>query len=459
MRRYIGSIVNSTQVPFFLSSDFNMPARYSPEISQETLYRLWHGGQDGRLSAWEVAKALGLREASKEVNGGIVLLPWIAARTTKIGGGHPSTQSLYELFAKVDADAGWHPGKHSGAKRGPKPLFTSAKRRAVASSMMARKHNKGEDPSVEAAILNCPQATMNPKTKKPFSDTTIRDVFTSECYDFDPEHPWRFQNTLQKVFLPDGLKQHRCSMSRHLKQDGPAANWWASEVVWFDPCASIIPGSEKQWVQMRQALKGRKRYISNNAKLYSPNMPAAPTALKQTQWAGTKVNWFMVLTRGVVHVEVMPPEWTLNGEGVAEFVERLPKVLSKMLGDSARWPRHVFTDRGTGLYNPQGRVVLAYEGALRRNGFHLYWGPDASQQSPDMGDMLLHETAVSWFRNVMRKFKPDVLPWEETQAQWAVRARKAVAWVNAEYDVAGLCREFPSRLQHVIDGEGERLRK
>ena len=436
-----------------------MPQRYTPVASQEHLQRLWHGGQEGRLSAWQVAKALGLREGSKEVHGGAVNLPWVAERLSKIGGGSPSTQSLHELFAKIDDDPEWFPGKHTGAKRGPKPLFTKPKRRCVALSMMARKHNHGEEPCVEAAILNCEKATMNPKTKKPFCDKTIRDVFTTECYDFDPEHPWRFQNTLQKVFLPDLLKEHRLAMARYLQRYGQAANWWASEIVWFDPCASIIPGSEKQWLQMRQALKGRKRFISDNAKLYSPNLPAAPTALKQRQWAGNKVNWFMVLTRGVIHVEVMPVDWTLDGRGLAAFVERLPQILSKMLGQGARLPRTVFTDRGTGLYNPQGKVVHAYADAIRRKKFHLFWGPDATRQSPDMGDVLLHETAVSWFRNVLRRSKPEVLPWEETQTQWARRASKAVAFVNKEYDVAGLCREFPSRIQDVADGLGERLGK
>ena len=140
---------------------------------------------------------------------------------------------------------------------------------------MARKHDKGDEPTVEAAI--------NPKTKRPFCDKTIQDVFVTECYDFDPEHPWRFQNTLQKVFLPEDLKAHRFAMSGYLQRHGPAANWWASEVVWFEPCAFIIPGTERQWLQMRQALKGKKRYFSDNAKLYSPSLPAAPTAWKQIQ--------------------------------------------------------------------------------------------------------------------------------------------------------------------------------
>ena len=141
-----------------------MPQSYTPVLSQDALRRLWHGGQEGRLSAWEVAKALGLREASKELHDGTLNLPWVAQRLKKIGGGRPSTAGLLQLYAKIDADPDWFPGKHTGAKRGPKPLFNSAKRRCVAESMMAQKRNRGEDPSVEAAILNCPKATMNPKT-------------------------------------------------------------------------------------------------------------------------------------------------------------------------------------------------------------------------------------------------------------------------------------------------------
>jgi hypothetical protein len=59
----------------------------------------------------------------------------------------------------------------------------------------------------------------------------------------------------------------------------------------------------------------------------------------------------------------------------------------------------------------------------------------------------------------MKKEKPEVLPWQETQAQWAKRARRVVARINKDYDVAGLCGEFPQRLQDVVDGRGERLKK
>ena len=430
-----------------------------PSIQQEALRTSWRSAQKGRLCAWEVAKAVGLREASKEIHNGVPNIPWIAARVTKVGGGHPTRMSLHELFAQLDADPEWFPGKQADATRGRKPLFNRRKRRCVALSAMAAKRHKGEEPCVDAVLHACPAATWNPETRKPFCDRTIRGVFTTACYDFEPDHPWKFQTALQKVFLPGKVKQHRWDMAKYLLRysEGPA--WWAQHVVWFDPCATIIPGSQKQYDQMRQALKGSKRYISDDAKLYSPNLQGPPTALKQKQWEGKKVNWFMVVARGVVHVEVMPPNWALNGHGLASFVKRLPHILRKMLGPCALLPRHIFTDRGTGMYNPVGKVVQLYAAAVKKAGFNLHWGPDASRQSPDMGDILLHETAVAWLRKRMKAEKPQVLPWEETQDQWATRARQAVCHINANHDVAGLCREFPSRLQSVVETQGGRLRK
>ena len=103
--------------------------------------------------------------------------------------------------------------------------------------------------------------------------------------------------------------------------------------------------------------------------------------------------------------------------------------------------------------------MAKYEAAVKEAGFKVYWGPDATRQSPDMGDLLLHETVVAWFRQRMKVEKPAVVPWEETQAQWIQRARRVVKYINENYDVAALCREFPHRLQKVVDGEGERLRK
>ena len=178
----------------------------------------------------------------------------------KVGGGHPGRSALSQFFKLVDSDKDWYPGKHTGAKRGPKPLLTPLKRRCIASAAMVSKKQRGKEPCVAAVVHACPRATLNPSTAMPFCDKTIRKVFTEDCYDFTPEHPWKFQLPLQKVFLPDSVKAHRLTMAKHLLESGPTAAWWKQHIVWFDPCSSILPGSQKQYDQMRQACKGRRRY-------------------------------------------------------------------------------------------------------------------------------------------------------------------------------------------------------
>ena len=104
-------------------------------------------------------------------------------------------------------------------------------------------------------------------------------------------------------------------------------------------------------------------------------------------------------------------------------------------------------------------AVRAYSAAVKAAGFKLFWGDDASQQSPDMPDLLLHETAVAWFRRKLSKQRPVCAPWEETQAQWTARARQVVAFINDSYRVDRLCKQFPGRFRACKDSDGERLGK
>jgi hypothetical protein len=82
-------------------------------MDQEQMRAYWRSAPAGRLCPWEQAKALALREVYKKLNDGEPpKLDWIAARVTKVGGGHPERGSLSEFFAKVDEDPDWFPGKH-----------------------------------------------------------------------------------------------------------------------------------------------------------------------------------------------------------------------------------------------------------------------------------------------------------------------------------------------------------
>ena len=54
----------------------------------------------------------------------------------------------------------------------------------------------------------------------------------------------------------------------------------------------------------------------------------------------------------------------------------------------------------------------------------------------------------AWFRKKMKALRPEVVPWP----------RQAVREMSRNYDVAGLCREFPERLAAVRDGDGNGFR-
>ena len=111
------------------------------------------------------------------------------------------------------------------------------------------------------------------------------------------------------------------------------------------------------------------------------------------------------------------------------------------------------------MYSPGGLIVGRFEAAMKESGMKTFWGPDAAMQSPDMPDLLLHETAVALFRKGMRSEKPCVAPWKETQAQWTERATRVVGWMNNLCDLKALCHEFPQRLVAVQNAEGDRLKK
>ena len=61
------------------------------------LKTLWKQGSKGGLNAWEQAKALAFREASKEAFDGQVRLGWACGKLTKKGGGCPKKGSLVVL--------------------------------------------------------------------------------------------------------------------------------------------------------------------------------------------------------------------------------------------------------------------------------------------------------------------------------------------------------------------------
>ena len=93
---------------------------------------------------------------------------------------------------------------------------------------------RGDEPTAEDMIQRCPVSTTNPTTGKPFDLKLIRKVFSTDCYDLDPENPWRYQTKSKKVFLPDDVVQHRLEMCR----------WFLSGLCSPPPGSSITSSGE-----------------------------------------------------------------------------------------------------------------------------------------------------------------------------------------------------------------------
>ena len=138
----------------------------------------------------------------------------------------------------------------------------------------------------------------------------------------------------------------------------------------------------------------------------SQNLGGSPTADKQCSFGDTRVFFFVALTRGVFGVKVFLPETQFPGEtpgGARTIVNHLPGLLRKMLGSGAKLPRTIFSDRGPGFYHRRwGTITGDYASACRSVGCTPWAGSNSKEgpraQPPDIGDVLLHETAVSWLR-------------------------------------------------------------
>ena len=68
----------------------------------------------------------------------------------------------------------------------------------------------------------------------------------------------------------------------------------------------------------------------------------------------------------------------------------------------------------------------------------------------------LHENAMAWLRSRLAKTLPKTC-WTESVEDYHKRRKAACTYINANYDVEGLCQDLPHRLQILVDNEGDRI--
>ena len=148
----------------------------------------WIGGKTESLPPVEQAKVWAL-DTLQQKFGVDLSNSEIAALVYKVPaeGGElqpPTKQAIFGLRQLFARDPAWYPGKttEEARKRGPKPQFTSHKRRCVAQAAMSLKAS-GLEPSVSGVVQRCPEAAVNPRTQAPFTDKYILQVFRTHCHD------------------------------------------------------------------------------------------------------------------------------------------------------------------------------------------------------------------------------------------------------------------------------------
>lgn len=85
-------------------------------------------------------------------------------------------------------------------------------------------------------------------------------------------------------------------------------------------------------------------------------------------------------------------------------------------------------------------------------------GQDASLQPGYLQELMLHETAMAWVRERLKKTVPQ-RPWEESVEAYGRRLKEVAAYINCQYNVDGLCRHLPDRVAMLRSAKGDRIPK
>jgi hypothetical protein len=223
-------------------------------------------------------------------------------------------------------------GKDEQVNRpGPKRKFNGQNRQCIKRAAEAMKA-EGLEPTVDAVRERATKATVNPDTGEFYDKKLILDVFKNDCYDPGARHPWGHLTPISKAALSPTQILARFQYSKDELELGHDAAWYHRNCVWVDPNFTILTDEPRAIFDEKQATKGKqkKRWCSPDKRYSSRNLRASSYAVKQTRYGDRKVWWHTVVSRGVVHFEVMGADWD-QMTGQPEFIDRLERILHRTL--------------------------------------------------------------------------------------------------------------------------------
>lgn len=435
--------------------------------AQEELRAAWLGAPEGKLCGREQAKAWALREIwNDDEKGPYGMCTFIAKRVrkTKKGkptGAHPSSEAITQFFEKVDGDPDWFPAKHTDTARGPKRVLDEGWKKSAAIRAAKRIQRDEGEVTYSSMIAACPKALINPATGEAVDKKVVFTLFREELYD-DPNNPddkWDHRPRLSREALDPDQIAKRWNWGKYMAGLAHTGAWYFLNLVWVDLCCSILPRTQKKATEQTRARKAGRFWGSKSSQQHSTNLRGPRRAIKMKSSDTIKV-WFVpVLSRGKLHLELLPDNFPGETEtGARIMVAKIRAILNvRFPGDNA--PKVLFTDRGNGFYESySGNITDGYREALREHGLKAFMRSDASIQPGALQELMLHETAMAWVR---QRLKRTVVkePWHESIEAYGTRLKGVAAYINANYDVNGLCRGLPYRVAEVVRRKGDRLPK
>jgi hypothetical protein len=441
--------------------------------------------QTGRLPPWEVAKACAYSTVIAHVGEMLDRDPheflgkrvdeFIAEQLTLVGGGHPQGRAVRTLVAK-HSGGDYYPGKPRENPGGRPHVITEHQKQEIARAAMDLKKRK-LDPSPALVRAKLPRLTVNRTTGKPISDEFIRGIFKDRCYDETEDDPWRWLPNPSKDYLTDAMKENRVTTAEYVLNTFPAAAWVTHVSV--DPCSTLLARTPARLEEQQLASMGKIKWRSKGSTNKGTSTRAPSTTNTQKGSNTLQVFWTPVFARGKIAIYVCDPDAnncdapsTLNKSGpLACFVR---KVLPELLGDMKQrhgWnsiPRVLVHDKASYMVNTATQQLnQVFGGALSEAGFRSWTGPQgASTQwlASHLGDVYLHETAISHIRRLLRE-KFVCLRVGETSPQFKQRMNKVQDYMNSEEfarepdgrGLPGLAKDLRARCEQLLDKKGERL--
>ena len=333
------------------------------------------------------------------------------------------------------------------------------------------------NPSPALVRAKLPRLAMNRTTGKPISDEFIRAVFKDRCYDETEDDPWQWLPNPSKDYLTDTMKEKRVATAKYILDTFHAGSWVTH--VAFDPCSSLLPRTPARLEEQQVAAMGKNKWRSKGSTNRGTGTRAAETTKTQKNHDVRQVAWTPVFARGKIAIYVCDPDADdcaapskLNKAApLACFVRKvLPEVLEGMKQDHG-WnsvPRVLVHDKASYMVNTATQQLNpVFGGALEEAGFRSWTGPQGSSTkwlASRLGDVYLHETAISHIRRLLReKFVCSRVG--ETFSQFKRRMKNVEEYMNSDAfardpggrGLLGLAKDLRTRCEEVRNRNGERL--